>query len=244
MKKLLLSFFFFLFCVNAQAAIAVNLLTSGQDTTDATSYATSSVTPTANALVLIYIYQRQATSPAAPTSVTGNGLTWVKVTDVTSAALASRRISVWRAMGASPSAGAITINLAATQTQCTWAVLEFTGVDTTGTNGSGAIVQSGVTPDPSTGTSGLITLSAFGSTNNYAYGAFHHFANEASTQGSGFTEAYDIANSENAGGNEVEYKANDNTVDASWTTSIDFLGIAIEVKQAVASTRSRLLIGS
>lgn len=223
-------------------ALAVNALTSGSDTVDRTTYTTASVTPTANALVLVAAYSRR--NPGVDvSSISGNGLTWVKIASVTSTALTFRYISLWRAMGASPSAGTIGITWAGQCNNSAWSVFEITGTDTSGTDGSGAIVQSGTSPDPSTGTSGTITLSAFGSTNNMGVGFFHHNADEATTPGSGFTEIHDIQISENTAGMNTEYKVNDNTVDASWTTSIDWLGIAIEVKQDTSTSSIKTING-
>jgi hypothetical protein len=122
-------------------AITCSGLTSGTDTTaSATSASTASVTPTASRLVLAGFYVNN-TLTGTPTCA-GNGLTWVNVADVTFGD-GTRRLLVYRAMGASPSAGAITITRANSDTwdNVAWSVAEFDGVDTTGTNGSGAIVN-------------------------------------------------------------------------------------------------------
>lgn len=230
----------FLYTTEAYASLVLTSLTSGSSTTNATSYATASITPTANSLVIAVVYGRR--NPGlAPSGLSGNGLTWVQVADTTSTALTFRHLTVFRAMGSSPSSGAVTISYAGTMDNASWSIFEISGTDTSGTNGSGAIVQSGTNADPATGTSGTITLSAFGSTSNMAIGSFAHNANEVTTPGSGFTEIDDIQIAENTSGNETEYKLNDNTVDASWATSIDFLAIAIEVKAATASTRNRFI---
>lgn len=121
-------------------AITATAVTNGQgsSTADATSYATASVSPTANRLLLLAVANgHTGGTDLVPSSVTGNGLTWVLVTDEDNGA--NLHISVWRAMGASPTAGAITINFGATQHNCLWSLTEFDGVDTSGTNGSGAI---------------------------------------------------------------------------------------------------------
>jgi hypothetical protein len=215
-------------------ALAASNLTSGSDTTDATSYATASITPTGNALVLLTVATRRAAgNPSAPTA-TGNGLTWVEVGTQLSSGSGNRRITILRAMGASPSTGAITINIAETQTECVWSVDQFTGTDTSGTNGSGAVVQSVETDDGgSTATSGLVTLAAFGSANNMAYGGKVHTSNGTTTPGSGFTELVDVAVAESGTGFQTEYKLNDTTVDWSWTGSHTWFAAALEIKEDV-----------
>jgi hypothetical protein len=117
-------------------------LTSGGDASNSTSYTTGSITPSANKLILAVVTSTQSAVPNAPavSSLTGNGLTWVQVLDSGSAD-ARWRVFVFRAMGASPSAGAVTISMGGTSTNCTWSIAEYDGVDTTGTDGSGAIGQ-------------------------------------------------------------------------------------------------------
>jgi hypothetical protein len=116
-------------------------LTSGDSTTDGTSIATSSVTPTGDALILAAVVSRIASgeNPVVPTA-SGNGLTWVVVRTAAFGDLT--RLTLFRAMGASPSAGAITFDFGSeTQTDFAWSVAEYTDVDTSGTNGSGAVRQ-------------------------------------------------------------------------------------------------------
>ena len=222
-------------------ALAVTQLTSGTSTTNSTTVVTSSVTPTADALVLLAVFGRVNNTP--PSGVTGNGLTWVMIDSSSTSALSLRNISLWRALGSSPSAGAITVTWVGTQTEKAWSVFEITGVDTSGTNGSGAIVQSVKNGDPANSNSPTLTLSAFGSANNMAVGFFHHFANEVTTPGSGFTEIHDLQLSESAAGNQTEYKLNDTTVDASWATVSDWLGIAVEVKEGSGATAPSQVTG-
>lgn len=148
-------------------AITAALLTSGTDTTAShTSITTASVTPTANRLVLLAVFSR-ATMGTAPT-VSGCGLTWVLVAG-SHTIDATWPTFLFRAMGAAPTAGAITVTFGggASSNNTIWGVSEFAGVDTTGANGSGAIVQSkngyaASSTDPFT----LTYTSAFGSGTN------------------------------------------------------------------------------
>lgn len=121
--------------------IPTHLVTSGS-TTDGTSILTASKTPTANALQLMWVTSHNASSLTGPPTVTGNGLTWVEVDNIIFTTT-TRRLTLLRAMGAAPTTGQATISFGAdTQTAFVWSWLEFTGVDNSGTNGSGAIVQS------------------------------------------------------------------------------------------------------
>ena len=139
-------------------------------------------------------------------------------------------------MGASPSTGAITITTGETDTDVTWTVDQFTGVDTGGTNGSAAVVQSannrintGGTPASSL----TVTLAAFGSTNNATYGAFDEAGTGAGfTVGSGFTQlSYPKTDDSNLSGYSEWKSTNDTTVDINMAGSFDGIGgVAIEIK--------------
>ena len=61
--------------------VTQTLLEANSSATDASSYNTGSITPSANKLILISVFaDYTVTSSPAPT-VTGCGLTWVKVID-------------------------------------------------------------------------------------------------------------------------------------------------------------------
>ena len=121
-------------------AIAASNLTNGVQNSASTSVTTASVAPTSNALVLVSVAS-QVASAAAPT-ISGGGIpTWVLVgTQLDTSA--SRLVSMFRGLSASPTSGTIVISFGAvSQSNICWSVDQFTGADTSGTNGSGAIVQ-------------------------------------------------------------------------------------------------------
>jgi hypothetical protein len=135
----------------------VSLLSSGGSNTDATSYTTASVSPAPNQPVLIGVdIARTNAEPDVPT-VTGNGLTYTLVNQIhykTGGATTNLKLCVFRAAGASPSAGAVTIDFAGvTHIGCRWDVLQASNADPGGSNGSAAVVQSAVA-------SGLIAAGA------------------------------------------------------------------------------------
>lgn len=114
-------------------------LTTHQDlSVAATSFTTADYQPHPDALVLAFIWC--TTNP--PTTVTGNGLTWVLVTQTTTTPPNNiQRLSVWRAMGAAPTSTGLSVTGAGGQAGIIIHVQEYLGVDQTGTNGSGAIYQ-------------------------------------------------------------------------------------------------------
>lgn len=223
-------------------------LTNGQDIDGTSAAATASVSPTGNRLELLTVTSRTgiSTEPNEPT-ITGNGLTWVKVDgvywDTTSGS--RKKTTVFRAMGASPSAGTIAIDFGGqAQTDVIWSLVEFDGVDTSGTNGSGAIVQTATNSDGSATVSTITaTLAAFSSVNNATFGAFgYSSASNNMTVGSGFTESSDDWTTGNQTENFTEYKlSNDTTVDASGGANGEIGAIAIEIKAAVVAVSSSVI---
>lgn len=217
-------------------AVVGSNLTNNVDEVDRNSYTTASITPTANNLILLTVVNRSSDSVTTVPTASGNGLTYVQVSsnayDVSVPSM--RTITVFRAMGSSPSTGAITIDFAGvTQTDCLWSVDQFSGIDTSGTNGSGAIVQSATAIDANGGLV-QVTLSAFGSADNATFGAFGGASTTAVTAGSGFTllGAKQSLNNTELG---TEWKAtNDTTVDATLFAA-NSGGIAIEIKAAAVA---------
>lgn len=219
-------------------AISRTLLEGGFDTVDAQSFTTGSFTPGSNRLVLITITARDvAGDPPIPT-LTGNGLTWVNIQHQISAGPTGRSIDVFRAMGASPSTGTLVIDYGVGQTlrNCAWQIDEFDGVDTSGTNGSGAVVQSDKGNGGSAGTSITLTLVAFGdATNNASYIGVFHGSNEGTTPETGYTELGDHQTGENNTLGAAFKLGEDLSPSESWATSDSRAGIALEIKAAAAA---------
>lgn len=228
-------------------AITASHLTDGYSGTDANSYATASVSPTANSLVLLKVYHALSTGSITTPTASGAGLTFTAVQTLTQGADPVRRITIFRGLSASPSSGAITIDFGGqTQDNCTWSVDEFAGIDTSGSNGSGAIVQSGTESknNSSPGTGVTVTLSAFADANNAAYGSIR--ASNTTTDtivGSGFSSLEDKTGSE-SGTHTTEWKnSQDTTVDWTWESSTrTAMAIGIEVAIAPAVTNSGMFL--
>lgn len=228
-------------------AITQASLTSNSDTTDTTSYTTASVTNTVNRLLLLSVASsRAAADPSVPT-ITGLSLTWVQVNTALFATTLPqhRRVTVFRALGASAT-GTVLIDFAAeTQTGCMWSLQEFDNVDTSGANGSGAIVQS--VPGTSAPANSLtITLAAFSSTNNATYGTA--FTLSTITPGAGFTEISESSTTVPTNTMEVEWRVdNDTTVDWTSVPNDEWGGVALEIRAAggwahlLSNKRNRLV---
>ena len=230
-------------------AIAATKLTSGQDSDGGNTATTASVTPTANNLLLLTVTSKINTSTEPnDATATGNGLTWEKVNSSyhDTGGTSRKKTTLLRSMGASPSAGAITIAFGGeNQDNITWSLSELSGVDTSGTNGSGAIVQSANNKQETGGTSLTVTLAAFSSTSNATWGSFGSGGGSGvvMTAGTGFT-LIDQVNSGTTHSQGTEFRVdNDTTVNITTDIGTSIGGIAVEVKAApVASTVRHLAL--
>jgi hypothetical protein len=150
-------------------SISITHLADGSDDGVANPLTTPAYAFKNNTLYLVSISARIASGTLQTTGLTGGGLTWVKVAEVPSGG-GSVALSLWRAFVTSgATTGALTITLNSPATSMKWSVDEVTGVDTSGTNGSGAIVQS-TTDSLGSGTQTAGALAAFADpTNNAAF---------------------------------------------------------------------------
>lgn len=226
---------------------AAHLLTNAI-TTNATSYtASASITPIANQLVLAAILSTKtaAPSPLAPT-ITGNGLTYVAIGGINFATVATGlyRLTLFRAMGATPTAGAPVISFGAvTQQGCGYAFSQFGGVDTSGTNGSGAIARTPVvlSGDGVTTLAPNLATPPFEAPNNATFACFAINLNSAITPEAGWTKlGTDIGFATPTARIESQYLiGNDTSPSATWA-SASAAAIAVEIR-AVDSQRRAVL---
>lgn len=154
-------------------AINFSIISSGFDEVPGTSATDADTTtvPGSNHLVKIAVLSvmESASTPNQPT-VTGKGLgTFVPFETqlFTNGATYNARLTVLHAMAASPTAAQIVIDFGGqTQDAVLWAIIQSGDVDTSGSNGAGALVQS----DAATGngTSASAVLAAFADAINNA----------------------------------------------------------------------------
>lgn len=215
--------------------LAATLLTSGSDSTDANSYTTAAISPAANSLLLCWAYSAGATT--APENVfSGLGLTFAERAQATTSAGARKLTLVTAQCGPSPGSGALTI----TATGCiaeAWSIVQVTGhASTTPRQTAG---NSGTS-----GTAGSATLGAGGGVDNRAFAAFAHRAQTLSSPRTNWTELSDDLISLPVGGLMTEWRSVSFESDASatWTTSSQWVGLAVEISAAAASTVARKLI--
>lgn len=201
-----------------------SLLTSGSDGTDTSSYTTASISPTVGRVVLVAVNSIKGSNATVPT-ISGASTTWTQVATVVESTFT--RCTLFR--GVAAGSGALTIDFSSvTHLRCAWDVIELSDVDTGGTNGSNAIVQS-ATNNGNTISSISVTLSSFSDSNNATLGCISLNDNVDVTSGSGFSEISDDG---------VEFarlqsqfkNSNDTGVDWSWTGSLQAASIAVELK--------------
>ncbi|MGH7339651.1 MAG: hypothetical protein ACREKH_04105, partial [Candidatus Rokuibacteriota bacterium] len=214
--------------------ISQTLLTSGTDVNNVRIYTTASIAPAPNALVTVAVLTHQSSAAASAPTLTGGGMAgWVLVATVAyNGATPLDRVSIYRAMSASPGSGPITITSSVTVSNCQWIVSQWQGVETSGANGAGAIVQTG----SSTGAAvtGLtVSLASFAAAANVAYGVFGIAnATPIAAAGSGFTAIGQQGSGESTVGDLfAEWAFNDNTIDATWPSrAAGALGVEIKAK--------------
>lgn len=217
--------------------VTCTTLTSGNTSGSLSNATTASVTPTANNLVLLTVSIRNgaSTNPTAPT-VAGNGLTWVQVdnSNYDSTSGSRRTVYLFRGLAASPSAGTIVITFGETETDASWVVDQFGGVNTSGTNGSGAIVQSVKSNDQTGSVSTLTeTLATFSSSLNAAYATFGTDGAITPVAGTGFALKGHAASGTNVTSDTEFVSAVNTSAAMSWAGNALIGGIALEIKASI-----------
>lgn len=232
MRKIL-ALLFCLFSSPSWAAISCTNLINNLQNSAATSYATASVSPVANALTILAVASQFAGTSNTPTA-TGASMTWAQIATGADATN-NRRVTLFRALSASPGSGAVTIDFAGqSQSNAAWSIESCTGTDTSGTNGSGAVVQSGTaTHDSGTSSTGLtVALSALGSANNATYGMVRANGGSAIVAGSGFT----ALSNQTTIRVHSEWKLNDANVAWTWASQLVISNaVGFEIKAATAA---------
>ena len=232
-------------------AVTAASLTSGSNATPGTSFATASITPTVNRLVLFALecawLVEQALPPAVTVTFNGTGLTFVLIpasgAEHTNGSAGNEysALYLYRAMGSSITAGTCTVTSPVGMDSAAWSVVEFAGVDMSGTNGSGAVVQIAENTLGNNATGLTVTLAAFSSAGNATYGAFGsgHSSGvpRTHTPGTGFTELHDTGAQFSAIG--TQWRAdNDTTVDTTLSDVVNGIsGFAIEIKEDVLNSQ-------
>lgn len=211
------------------------LLTNDIDTVDRTSYTTGSFAITGNQLVLMSVTGAVSAGTVNTPTITGHGATWVLVTSTDKAGDTTRKYFLFRTMLGSDSAAATcSISFGAqTNIRCSWAVMQWANVDTSGTNGSGAIVQSAVNSQAPQAAL-TVTLSAFANSDNRPYAVFAYLENSNTiTPEAGWTELFEQTSATEPITIEGMWKNASDDVTPTGTNA--YLGIAVEIKTEPAT---------
>jgi hypothetical protein len=159
---------------------------------------------------------------------------WEQVATATFDTLAAplKRLTIYRAMSDAPGSGPLTITFPNTVSNAQWIVSQWSGADESGTNGSGAIVQTAGNRADRVG-SLTATLGPL-SSSNVAYGVVGVNGNAlVVTPGAGFTEIAEQNSGEAAKAVlQAERATADNTVDASWAGTLNGAILGVEIKAA------------
>lgn len=234
------------------AITCTNKIQEGNSSDLDTYITTATLTGSANKLYLALVVHTAAnadlTTGGTP-ALTGGGLTWVLVAETIVAN--GQRAHLFRAMSATPGAAA-TLSAAFTatathQTSCSFIVDEFDNVDTSGTNGSGAIVQA-VAANGSAATTASATLAAFAdAVNNATYFGGGIDGSAAITAEAGLTKSGETSAASGPARRRVsEFRtAADTTPSFTWTGNQAWCGIGVELKavSAAAAKKRRMLTG-
>lgn len=206
-------------------------LTTNSSSTNGGSYSTASVTPATGKLILATVLVSVGTGGIVPDMVcAGNGLTWVKV--VNNALDNQRAAYTFRAMG-TPTAGAVTFSTADGSTGLTaavWQVVEYGGVDTSGANGAGAVVQA----HHARAASGTFPTAVGATSSTYSFlGAM---GTAGITAGSGWTSLGGTTVT-TPGSSGLGQTAEPGTATIAGTGTVDFF-VAVEIKAAASGGTS------
>ena len=211
--------------------ITHTLLTFGNNAVNQRVYPTASISPAPTTLVTVAVLMRRSSGALSPT-ITGGGMTtWdvVASTDFDTQGTPTKRLTIFRALSAAPGSGPITITFPSSVSNVQWIVSQWTGVETSGTNGSGAIAQTAVARSDNA-TTLTATLAPFASANDVAYGVAGVAKNgPIVTPASGFTEIAEVSSGETSA-LQTEWATNRASVGASWTTLTKAGMLGVEIR--------------
>lgn len=165
--------------------------TATANTADAATFSTGNFTSNANSLFLVQVHNQAAGGATLPTLTGGGQSQWDQIATITvSGAAPPGRLTVFRALSASPGAAApLVVDYGgSTQSGTILIANEVTNVDTSGANGAGAVVQSNTAQSGSTTIISVAQAAFADATNNANFAATGCMGVAgAITAGGGFT---------------------------------------------------------
>lgn len=198
------------------------------------SIVTDSWSPPTDGLIIAIVGQKRAggVTPSEPTSITGNGLTWVKIGSQASTS-AFVRVTIYAALASGATTGQTTVNLTESQFRGFVSFFQATGVDLSGGVAAAFVQTVGATADAAGSIS--ITLAAAGSSANRPIAGFILDASDAITPRTNWTEIDELTDSRNL---ETQYRSDafETTASASIVSGTQYwAGIAAELKAEVTT---------
>ena len=208
------------------AITATNQASGSSPTGGSASFNTAYITPPANKLVIISVYNAVASgTPNAPT-LSGCGGSWQQIGTYLDSVNGLHRVTMFRDVIASPSLGYLTASFSSqTQASWGWSVDYFTGASMSGAHGADAIVQYVATNSSVGASTGFtINLATLSNANNAAYGFIRNNNSVTIVKGSSFSAL------SNSSYNEAEYAINQTAINWTWAnTSLFSMAFAIEI---------------
>lgn len=236
MKKLFLALSLFFPLTSFAAVSAVNVGAYASDVNAGIYTTTGTIAYQNDKLYLMTIGVAGGIAGATNIlSVVSAGMTWVQVASSSVGDTGTTTtVSIWRGLLTSGATAATsTIDPAGTISHIQLSVAEFSGMATSGTSGSGAIVQF-KSASTLLGTSLNAVLDVAITAGNATYGGFTIERADDMSAGSGYTLLKNIRTSESHNTMD-EFRADGQTsVNGSWSVAATGVGIGIEISAAVA----------
>ena len=212
-------------------------LTSGAQQPGGTSAETASVSPAAQALVLLWVASTTGVeTPSVPTA-TGAGMGWELVATRVRNGGGPRRISVLRSLSSAPQPGPVVIDFGAQpQSRILWGITQHSGVDASGQSGAGAVVQVASAEAAGFESGAVVNLQPGEGPRSATVGGVFSGAPSAMVPGPGLEEmTQDNIGTSTSGSFYLlsEYKPSfDGIVDATWEGTAHWIAIGMELRPA------------
>lgn len=216
-------------------ALAFTELTAFWSDTDATSYVSASISPAANSLLLMPWTSRHGTTAPGLTPTNTFGGTWVEPLAEQVDGISAIGFH-YIICGASPGSGTVTLSVdgGVTAIGAGCNIIQVTGYDTVT-----PILNQTKGPTGTTGLTASVTSqpAMSGPTTNAQFFYCHHRASEAVSAEAGWTAGTSTTGAAPNMGMGVEWKiaSEDTTATMTWTTSVRWQSLYMEIKAASAA---------
>lgn len=204
---------------------------SGSSTGNQAVYTTGSIILPATQLGLLWVLSARSLGPEVPTFAGSFGGTWTEIgSGIVIGLAADRTLRLFRSLQGTSRSGTIQITHASAHDGCAWELVAVAGTVQSGTNGSGAIIQSG-TGFANAATSLSFSISAFASVANLGVAGCGADMNSNMLAGSGWNEIAETGQATPEIRLQVQSALGNNS--PSWTYGLrSAAGIAVEVAAA------------